>query len=260
VTSPSEAAHEAGGELSSVRVGTWNVQSAAVDKNAARLERMLTLDCDVWVLTETNDELTLPAPYKPVSSDPRPTAREGGRWVTIWSRLPGTRLPTVDPVRTAAAEIDGRIIVYGTVLPWHTDPRPTPDAAPPLRSWDEFKRATPLQSAEWRALRDDRPDKLLIVAGDLNQSLGATSYYETPATRQLLCDCFQAAGLTCLTDGDRLPEEFQQIPLIDHVCAAAPAGRVVQGANWVVWDGRGPDGTKLSDHSGVAVTVRSEPL
>ncbi len=261
VVNTPETVHEPSNvELCSIRVGTWNVQSATVDRNAARLAWMLTLDCDLWVLTETNDDLALPEPFKPIHSEPRPTARKGGRLVTICSRLPATRLPTEDPVRTVAAQLNGGTIVFGTVLPWHTDPGPTPDRAKPLRSWEEFQRVTPLQGGEWRALRGNHAGKLLVIAGDLNQSLGATRYYESPATRQLLCDCFHAADLTCLTDGDHLPEEFKAIPLIDHVCAAAPAGAAVRGVDWVVWDGGGPDGTKLSDHSGVAVTVRNEPF
>src|SRR5690348_16511955 len=66
-------------------------------------------------------------------------------------------------------------------------------------------RVTPLQAEEWRSLREDHPDALLVVAGDLNQSLGATHYYGTKAGRQLLGDCLRQADLTCLTDGDHLP-------------------------------------------------------
>ena len=74
-----------------VRIGTWNVEYAAgVERNVARLQRLLAADCDVLVLTETHDALALPAPYVAVSSDQRPTAAAGGRWVTIWSRLPVT--------------------------------------------------------------------------------------------------------------------------------------------------------------------------
>lgn len=44
---------------------------------------------------------------------------------------------------------------------------------------------------------------------------------------------------------------------IGHVCAAAPAGCVVTGAEWAGWEGRRPEGSRLSDHSGVAVTVQT---
>jgi hypothetical protein len=247
-------------ESRSVRVGTWNVEYAAgEEKNAARLERLLAADCDVLVLTETNDALALPAPYVAVSSDQRPTAAAGGRWVTIWSRLPARQLATNDPVRTAAAELAGAIVVYGTVLPWHTDPGPTPADAAPAPNWSEFMRVTALQGAEWRALRDRNPDSLFIVAGDLNQSLGAQHYYGTQAGRQLLRDCLMQAGLTCLTDGEHLPQGLLRHPLIDHICAAAPAGEVIEGEDWVGWEGAREGTSRLSDHSGVAVTLRSTP-
>ena len=118
----------------------------------------------------------------------------------------------------------------------------------------------PKQSKEWQKLRKDHPDKLLIVAGDLNQSLGAPNWYGTRASRRLLRECFEAAGLTCLTDGEHLPEGRLQYPPIDHVCAAAPIGAVVWGADYTVWAGETPEGIRFSDHSGVAVTVRSGPL
>ncbi len=245
----------------STRVGTWNVRSASgSDNNAARLALLLAEECDVLVLTETNDELALPDPYKPLISRDRPGARPGGRWVTIWSKRPGTNLRTMDPVRTTAAELEGGIVIFGTVLPWDDEPGTDSDPAESPSDWDEFKRVTPEQSKEWRKLRKNHPDKLLIVADDLNQSLGAPNWYGTYASRNLLRKCFRATGLTCLTDGDHLPDGRLQYPPIDHVCAAAPVGAVVWGADWAAWEGETPEGIRLSDHSGVAVTVRSGPL
>jgi hypothetical protein len=243
----------------SIRVGTWNVRSANADNNAERLALLLAKECDVLVLTETNDELALPNPYKPLISKVRPGARQGGRWVTIWSKRPGTILQTLDPVRTTAAELEGGIVIFGTVLPWNDEPGPDTDPDETPSDWDEFKRVTHEQGKEWQKLRKDHPDKLLIVAGDLNQSLGAPNWYGTSASRESLRDCFKAAGLTCLTDGDHLPEGRLQYPPIDHVCAAAPAGAVVRGADWAAWEGETPEGIRLSDHPGVAVTVRSGP-
>lgn len=225
----------------------------------ARLDVLLAENCDVLVLTETNDELALPDPYKPLTSDARPGARQGGRWVTIWSTRSGTTLQTLDPVRTTAAELEGGIVIFGTVLPWNDEPGLDADPDETPSDWDEFKRVAPKQSREWQKLRKDHPDKLLIVAGDLNQSLGTPNWYGTRASRKLLRDCFQATGLTCLTDGDHLPQNRLQYPPIDHVCAAAPAGVVVGGADWAAWEGETAEGVRLSDHSGVAVTVRSGP-
>jgi hypothetical protein len=241
----------------SIRVGTWNVRSASADNNAARLALLLAKECDVLVLTETNDELALPDPYKPLISNDRPGARPGGRWVTIWSNRPGITLRTLDPVRTTAAELEGGIVIFGTVLPWNDEMRPDSDPAETRSDWEEFTRVTSEQSKEWQKLRRKHPDKLLIVAGDLNQTLGTPNWYGTVASRHVLRHCMQAAELTCLTDGDHLPDSLLRCPPIDHVCAAAPVGAAVSGADWAAWEGEAPEGIRLSDHSGVAVTVRS---
>jgi len=56
-----------------VRVGTWNVAGAAgAAKNERRLRRILAIDADVWVLTETNDDLQLGDTFRaPADHGPR---------------------------------------------------------------------------------------------------------------------------------------------------------------------------------------------
>lgn len=47
-----------------MRIGTWNVQYAAGrQKNERRLRRIQEMNCDVWILTETHDELALGTAY-----------------------------------------------------------------------------------------------------------------------------------------------------------------------------------------------------
>ena len=116
-----------------MRIATWNVAyGRGRPANARRLRRIEEVDADVWILTETHDELSLAdAGYSPVHADQRPTtgAREvieGSRWVSIWSRLPVSEriADLADPRRTAAAVIDAadrRVVVYGTVLPCYHD-------------------------------------------------------------------------------------------------------------------------------------------
>ncbi len=117
-------------------------------------------------------------------------------------------------------------VVYGTVLPWHTDPGPAPDPAAPAQNWSEFMRVTPLQAVEWRTLRDEYPDSFLIVAGDLNQSFAAKRNYGNAGTWQLLLE---------FTDGAHFPQRLMQHPPIDHVCAAAPMGHVLECMDWFGW-------------------------
>jgi hypothetical protein len=122
-------------ESRSLRIGTWNSQyGAGAQKNTARLERLLDADCDVFVLTETHDALALPVPYAAVSSDQRPTAATGGRWVTIWSRLPVRQLATTDPVRTVASRsIDGHV-TCPSMNGLMTNPSPLPTPSVPTET------------------------------------------------------------------------------------------------------------------------------
>ncbi|WP_148613510.1 hypothetical protein [Nocardioides rubriscoriae] len=133
-----------------IRVGTWNVQYArGVERNAHRRALLESRRADVWVLTETHDELDLSSTHRPVHSSQRYT-RAGGRWTTIWSSWPVLEtLDVGDPHRCVAVRLDGGssdVVVYGTVLPWLGDAGPDPDR--PARGWSEFARVTPVQAAE----------------------------------------------------------------------------------------------------------------
>lgn len=117
-----------------MRIGTWNTEYArGAEKNAARLRCIREAACDIWVLTETSDDLDLGPGYAHVSTGPRPGRRAGEQWTTIWSRYPIVeRVPLADACRTVAALVDSplrALVVYGTVLPWHSDRGPERDAA-----------------------------------------------------------------------------------------------------------------------------------
>ena len=152
-----------------LRIGTWNLDHAkGVAARGLRIALLEAADADIWVLTETNDEHG-PRGFTGVHSAPRAATRAGGRWVSIWSRLPILRtIPVVDDNRSVAALIDtplGRTVVFGTVVPWHSD-RGDPPSDPPARNWQEQYRVTPLLGQAWRHLREAFPDDRLCVAGD----------------------------------------------------------------------------------------------
>ncbi|MDT4929987.1 MAG: hypothetical protein QOF92_2854 [Pseudonocardiales bacterium] len=242
----------------SVRVGTWNVQYGKGEaRNARRREVLRAYDADVWVLTETNDDLDLSDDYEPVHSTHRYLPQARGRWVTVWSRLPMlARHDTEDPSRTVAVTVmsdDGPMCVFGSVLPWQHDVGPDP--ADPAPGWAEFYRVTPLQGAEWRRLRALEPASILAVTGDLNQNLGGPHYYGTTRGRTILRDTLASAGLDCLTQTGNIPEGELDFPPIDHVCAAAPAGHRLESTVHG-WRKADRDGMVLSDHSGVVAEIR----
>lgn len=109
-----------------MRIGTWNVEyGQGADKNRQRVEIIRKNDCDIWILTETDDALDLSNTHIPVVSQPRDGNQSSARWVAIWSRFPViSPLAVVNEQRSVAALFDtpkGRLIVFGTVLPWHSD-------------------------------------------------------------------------------------------------------------------------------------------
>ncbi len=57
-----------------MRIGTWNVEyPAGKDRNPLRLARLKAANADIWVLTETHDELDR-------SSRPRTRCAPSRRW------------------------------------------------------------------------------------------------------------------------------------------------------------------------------------
>lgn len=237
-----------------MRIGTWNVEYAeGADKNARRLARLRQVDADIWVLTETNDELDLSASHQSISTVQRPPGDKGGRWTTIWSRFPVSEVIAVeDNVRTVAAVLAsplGNIVVYGTVLPWGTDSGPSGSS----KGWAEMDRVLPLQLLEWAQLRERYAGLPLVLAGDFNLSLGGKHYYGTQRARKVMREGLGTLGLFCATEWDRIPSGLLRHSPIDHVVVPAEW----QGRTNVVaaWEGREPDAVALSDHSGAVVEV-----
>jgi hypothetical protein len=197
-----------------MRIGTWNVESAAgATKNALRHEMLTASPAAIWVLTETHDDLALAPSHYAVHSGPRstrpgPDVREGSRWVTIWSSFTvRQRLPVRDPVRTVAALLDtplGALIVFGTVLPWHSDRGQQP-VGKRVPNWSEHYRVIAEQSEEWAQLKRAHPDAAICVAGDLNMNLGGPHWYGTNQGRAIMRSAIENNDLVCATEFSQLP-------------------------------------------------------
>lgn len=238
-----------------LRIGTWNLEHArSARHDAVRLNVLERANADVWVLTETNDRVSLRG-YAACHSAPRPSSTPGGRWVSIWTRLPILEVLQVqDCSRAAAARIAspvGELLAYGTVLPWHADVG-EPPIEPKPAAWSEQYRTIPLQAADWLRLHTAHPRALLTVAGDLNMSLGGPRYYGTTNGRSLLTQAMQAVELFCATSFERVPAGMLQHPAIDHILLPS----VLSGRASVAtaWEGTVSD-LRLSDHSGLVVEL-----
>ena len=236
-----------------MRIGTWNVEYAWPARLDALRSVLSANRADIWVLTETHDDLRPPQCEFVAHTEPRPKnlsgIRPGSRWVSIWSRFPiiaDVSLSAADKERTVAVLLDigqsNKLIVYGTVMPWKGDRE--------KHDWSEHHRVVPEQCAEWRELTQIHSDAALCVAGDYNTDMGTGSYYGTKegiaTLRAGLADC----RLFCATEMPRVPAGLLQYPPIDHI--AVPL--TWESSTSVVSAWPSQKGV-LSDHSGLVIEV-----
>jgi endonuclease/exonuclease/phosphatase family metal-dependent hydrolase len=235
-----------------IRIGTWNVQYAYQSRLAALADKLAEFEADIWILTETHDDL-VPAGCKYfVHAAARPAissfVRSGSRWVSIWSKFPvrDVTLPCMDRERSVAGLIDqgsaGTLAVYGTVLPWNGDRQ--------IRSWDEHNRIIPIQCDEWRLLQTSWPDARLCVAGDWNTDMAQGRRYGSRTGIEALRQGMRKSSLFCATEPDRVGVELLPVLPIDHI--ALPLEWERRKTVVSAWPA---DRVNLSDHSGLVVEI-----
>lgn len=248
-----------------MRIGTWNVDYAEPPHVNLLRKVIAEHPADIWVLTETNDELRPPnAPHR-LSSRPRSSAeaaksREGSHWVTIWSRFPILELTDFvpsDQVYTAVARVDlselgsgKEAIIFGTVLPWQRG--------------EDHSRAIRQQSAEWRTLVGRFPNALFCLAGDFNTDMGRASEYglryfvgSKPSTEQL-SSLLRDVGLSCVTDHGYPKGLRPNYPPVDHIALSEAVAARTRIAS--VWAGKHGDGVAAGDRIGLVVDVPKDAL
>lgn len=237
-----------------LRIGTWNVEYAYMPRLDALHQVLSDNSADIWILTETHDDLV---PYNcphVAHSEPRPKnwsgIRPGSRWVSIWSKYPiieKVSLTSSDRERTVIALLDigqaRTLLIYGTVLPWKGD-RGKFD-------WSEHHRVIPEQCAEWLELRKKYPDALLCVAGDYNTDMGTGSYYGTKQGIAALNVGLSECELFCATEPSLFAANLLPYPPIDHIALPIAWSQTTTVA--AAWPA---DKKTLSDHSGMIVEVR----
>lgn len=242
---------ELGGAM---RIGTWNVEYAPESRLDILRRVMAVHAADIWVLTETHDALVPSGTNHAVHSEPRPRQRDGSRWVSIWSRYPIIEQVTcADCRRTVCAVIETpgqrRLVVYGTVMPWHSDQGDDPPQAK-LPKWAAHDAVVPRQCAEWRALRARFPDADFCAAGDFNTDMASGARYGTEQGIGAIVEAMDACGLFCATAPGRIPEGRLPVLPIDHIVLPrewASSTSIV--AAWPAFKG------VISDHSGLVVEI-----
>lgn len=236
-----------------MRIGTWNVEYARPSRNPDRLALLKTRVADIWILTETNRDLSLCETHCAIDSEPRPSQRKGSTWVTIWSRFPLLRqLEVPDSRRMVAAIFDCNgmpLTVAGVVLPWFSDKGDEPKDPPPT-NWSEYRRVFRDELPHLFALlQSESAGSQIVLAGDFNTDLAKPYSCGLKKERGELTQLLSRHSLVYHTADVLYPSSSPPRTLIDHVCSNLGSNTTAE--TWSGEDGKRP---RLSDHPGVIVT------
>jgi len=217
-----------------MRIATWNIQRLEKRKNQLILDKLVDINADILVLTETNS-IIQPEPYHCISTELLPTNfdqvkyRAGENRVSILTRYKIiTRHETFDRFTTVCADIEtpfGPLTVYGSIIGVFGNRQP------------RFDNDLYGQLADFERIF---PGRKVCFAGDLNVTFSGHPWPSRKA-RQTLMDAFEKFGLTNTTA--TIPDT------VDHVVLSKDflKNKQVEIETW-------NEDKKLSDHVGHVVS------
>ena len=253
-----------------VTIATWNLARPGFTgsaRNQAILDQIRAINADIWVLTETNESISLDG-YTSLATPEIGLRRRGERTTMIWSRWPLRELPVfpdlpeteqpprvspsyttssrdTSPAVCAIVEVPAApLLLYGTIITYFGDRGPTGQSKYNV----EQRNAVAAHDRDWRRLRAAYPDMPMVVAGDFDATCDARNY-PAKTTCTMLRDALEAANLVCTTRNH----------WIDHICVTPDLAEAVSVAEpWqqTYTDERGNGPKPVSDHQGVHVTIR----
>lgn len=243
--------------MAQLRIATWNLERPkknALGKNAQRMEKIREIDADIWVLSETSSAIKLNPYFSLASESQTGYHAEGECFVAIGSRWPIVRsIETFDPFFAICAEICtpvGPMIVFGSIITYANDRGPDVKS----RRWEEHRKSIKSHAADWRRLRKAFPNHLFCAAGDFNQSRDGSGWYEDAQSVMELTSALKNASLKCVTEADmRANGQLQSRASVDHICLSDPLAAQMLAVR--AWEGRTPDGCRLSDHNGIVIDI-----
>lgn len=210
-----------------VRIGTWNL---AGRWGAHHLELVLSLDCDILLLTEVSTRVSLPGYCL------HPTAglmARGRYWAAVgaWTDL----RPLPDPHGASAMAEVGGVRVCASILPWRT----CGACEPWVGTSSEEKTAEAVAAVEAAGP--------MVWGGDWNHGLVGTEGAGSIGGRQRIISAVDRLGLVVPTE--YLPHRLPRRYAIDHV--AVPNTWEIVAAERVSGV---VGGVALSDHDAYVVT------
>jgi hypothetical protein len=215
-----------------LRIGTWNLAGRWTNAHEDFLSR---LDCDIWLLTEVSERLSLDG-YHLHRSEQRMADKR--RWAAVLSPRPFRRMP--DPHAASAMVQFGELTVCSSILPWRSCGTQAP--------WTGTRHADKTEAAVLQ-LDKELPLGSLIWGGDWNHAMTGTEYAGSVRGRQHLLDVLSGRGMRVPTAD--LPHQIDGLLAIDHIAltedlVAKDAVRVPVHLD---------DSRRLSDHDCYVVTL-----
>ena len=95
-----------------MRIGTWNLAGRWTDEHRSLMDE---LDCDVWLLTEVSERLSIHGHELHLSQG---VMAQGRRWAAVFSRTP--LVPASDPHPASAMAQVGDLTFCSSILPWRS--------------------------------------------------------------------------------------------------------------------------------------------
>lgn len=242
--------------LPPMRIATWNVQRpdpSNLKRNQAVMEKIREVNADIWILTETHEVIDLSGTHHGAATYPSPRKpRQGESCAAVWSRWPiQRRIDTSDNSEAVCVEVEHPerpLLVYGSIIAYGGYKGPDGIS----RMWEQHYRFIEWHARDWRQLRQEYPDHLLVTGGDYNQNRDGERWYGTNKGREMLSAALKAAGLICVTEEDFVKAgKLKDRHTVDHLCLDLRMSPRL--ATVGAWEREGSGGVQMSDHSGVWV-------
>lgn len=236
-------------------IATWNLERSGAHHRCrmpGQVDRMREHASDIWILTETHDDIAPPdCPYS-VRSEANPQWQAPGeRLVSIWSRFPMSPVRTTDQACTAAASLrppdfDRPLLVCGSVV--------SCECVSELRQRGSAASvaAVGTRISEWKSLAARHPGHDLCFVLDFNVAHDDANDISAPVAHKALLNGLMEVRLRCLNiedlDYGRAGVRFGGV---SGICYSDLRGLSLELTSW----SGGSGSSRLSDHNGLRMDL-----
>jgi len=252
------------------KIANWNLErpKAETKKTKLAVAKILEINADIIVLTETSKSVDLTKVYPFHISTKSYERTKDEQWVTIWSKWEITKqIETFDNFRTVSGIIKspiGDIIIFGTIIPYHqAGVSGIRYGNLNYKIWEYHEKDLYAQRQNWQNLIEIEKLPLLVI-GDFNQTRFNCRGYGTHKVRQILTDILTELDLQCVTELDFSEKYLTEDPIkkkvrnnIDHICISNTLLKKLNKIKVGAWNHFTENNEFMSDHNGVYIEFES---